>query len=154
MKNSNYYLILFLIMPLFIAVTGCNNDNKNNDLSKEDIANIQELFKQHVDYALTGNTNAIVNQYSDAAIRFPPGGDIITSKEVILAGLIETGTVVLFEHNLMEVEGSGEVANVWVDFKLKFIPPGSADTLDWNGKSLTVLRKVENEWKLHRVMWN
>lgn len=154
MKISNHYQILFLAIPLFIVVAGCNDGNPSRDLSQEDISNIRELFKQHVEYALTGNTNAIVDQYSDAAIRFPPAGEIITEKGAILAGLNEMGTVVSFEHNLMEIEGSGEVANTWINFKLKLLPPGSNDTLELNGKSLTVLRKVENKWKLHRVMWN
>jgi len=31
---------------------------------------------------------------------------------------------------------------------------GSPDTINWNGRSLVILKKVENDWKLHRVMGN
>ena len=85
MKKSVLTQILFLAIPLFIA--GCKDANTDRDLSQEDISLIRELYKHHVEYTLGSNNNAIVSQYSDAAIRFPPAGEIVSEKEAILAGL-------------------------------------------------------------------
>ena len=145
-----------MIIALFtLAVTfSCQTTVTDCKLSESEISKIKEFYQIHHEEALAGNIEAIVSKYSEDAIRFPPGGELIIGKEAILNSLNSIDAVYTFKEDTKEISGYGNMAYVWSEFWMTLKMNGSPDTINWNGRSLVILKKVENNWKFHRLMWN
>jgi ketosteroid isomerase-like protein len=145
-----------MIIALFtLAVTfSCQTTDTDCKLSETEISKIKEFFQIHNEEALAGNFEAIVSKYTEDAIRFLPGEELVIGKEAILNSLNKIDAVYTFKDDTKEISGYGNMAYVRSEFWMTLKMNGSPDTINWNGRSLVILKKVENDWKLHRVMAN
>jgi uncharacterized protein (TIGR02246 family) len=126
-----------------------------NDLSEKDIADIRALLKAHEKNALASDWAADAQLYTEDAIRFPPGGESIKGRKAIQSGLKTIETVSSFTHEILEVNGCGNIAYIIVKYSFTAKQVGSSEYSTVNGKSLNILKKQsDNTWKLHRVLWN
>ena len=146
--------LLIITIMILAVILSCQKTDNDCKLSKTDISKIKELFQNHRDKTLAGNFDAIVLQYTEDAIRFLPGSELVIGKEAILNDLNAIDTVFTFKEDTKEISGYGSMAYVWSEFWMTLKMNGSPDTINWNGRSLVILKKVENDWKLHRVMGN
>lgn len=65
------------------------------------------------------------------------------------------GRVLAFALNIVEINGSGDLAHVWNNYSLTTVPAGTTEALTTTGKALVMLRKQPaGEWVMHRVIWN
>jgi uncharacterized protein (TIGR02246 family) len=164
-------LFLFPFLLLFVTSIAAQDsftvseesdlDNHNamafqsNGLSEKDIADIRALLKAHEKNALASNWVADAQLYTEDAIRFPPGGEPIKGRKAIQSGLESIETVSSFTHEILEVNGCGNIAYIIVKYSFTAKQVGSSEYSTVNGKSLNILKKQsDNTWKLHRVLWN
>lgn len=150
MKKKLMIIVLFTLAVTF----SCQTTDTDCKLSETEISKIKEFFQIHTEEALAGNFEAIVSKYTEDAIRFPPGGELVIGKEAILNSFNTIDAVYTFKDDTKEISGYGNMAYVWSEFWMTLKMNGSPDTINWNGRSLVILKKVENDWKFHRLMWN
>jgi len=132
-----------------------NNMKLQTGLSEQDLAGIRAFFKVHDEYVLSADWANVASQYTDDAIRFPPGGDPIKGKIEIQEGLEVVEKYTAFTTEKIEIDGHGDIAYALAEFSATFILVGSTEPMAISGRSLVVLKKqADNSWKLFRVMWN
>ena len=54
---------------------------------------------------------------------------------------------------MIEVEGVGDLAYVWNEYRLSVMPEGGTESVASSGKSILILRRGPNgEWLFHREL--
>ena len=149
MKN-----VLFTLLFVVVLI-GCTDVSPENcNLSEHDIANINDLIELHEKYTLEGDWKADALLYDEEAIRFPPGGTPIKGIEAIQKDLEAVKSVSTFTHEIEEINGGGNIAYLIVNYEFEGIPVGSNDAFKVSGKSMTILkRQNDDSWKFYKVMW-
>lgn len=144
----------FVIM-LFCFVVGCQDHAKNNSagLSDEDLVRIDNLFKDYTKYYLAYDWSACVQFYTEDAIRFSPGSAPKKGHDSILENMKKTEKISRYEGENLEVYGSGNYAFVTRKFLMDVTFKGTPQSVVLSGSALYVLKKVDDSWKIHRVMW-
>ena len=98
---------------------------------------------------------AVALQYTEDAIRFPPGGDPIKGRSNIQEGLEAVDKYTAFTTEMIEIDGHGDIAYGLAKFSATFVLVGSSEPMDASGMSMVILKKqANNTWKLFRVLWN
>ena len=145
-----------LILPLALLVVACQPAADNvGSLSDEDASAIRTFFAQHRENALAGDWAADAALYTEDAVRLPPNGAPIRGRTAIEAALAGVDTVLSFTHNIVELDGRGGLAYVWVDYSFSGLLPNSDEPFTDMGKALVLLRKQpDGSWMFFRVMWN
>ena len=153
MKNRIILIIISLIMILIISCQKSSHLKKG--LSDQDISNIHSFFELHKQNALSSDWVADALLYTKDAVRLPPGGDPIKGRITIQESLEAIDTILAFTPEIIELDGYGHIAYVWVKYSFTSIAVGSSEPIVSSGKSLMILKKQhDNSWKFHRVMWN
>ena len=153
MAQRSITMIIILTMIIIISCQKSNPDQ--GGLTEQDIAGIHAFFKAHEESALAADWAADALNYTEDAIRFPPGGDPIQGIKAIQEGLAAVDTVISFSPEIIEIEGCGDIAYTIVKYSLTSILVGSSEPVVSSGVSLMILKKqADNSWKFFRVMWN
>jgi uncharacterized protein (TIGR02246 family) len=125
------------------------------EFSEADLTAIHQVFEQHREFSFAGDNDADALLYSEDAVRLPPNGPPIEGREAILASMAQFDSVLKFDLEMIEVEGSGDLAYVWNDYKLSVISRGSSEPVSSSGKAILILRRgSDGQWLFHRVIWN
>ena len=150
MKHS---ILLFIV---FLILTSCSTSSiEQEGFSEQDIASIKDFFKTHDEFVLSADWSSQALQYTEDAIRFPPGGDPVEGRKNIEEGFGVIDRYTNFKADLFEIDGQGDLAYVMAKFSAKFILVGSPDEYDMSGISMAILKRdVNDKWHLHRVIWN
>lgn len=145
----------FLIL-LLCFVIGCQNHIKKNSsgLTDEDLVRIDNLFTDYTKYYLSYDWPSCIKFYTDDAIRFSPGSAPIKGLDSILESMKKTEKISKYEGENLEIYGSGNYAFVWRKFLMDVTLKGVPEHVVLAGNTLYVLKKANNTWKIHRVMWN
>ncbi|MFC2126564.1 YybH family protein [Bacteroidota bacterium] len=150
----------FAILSLCFVI-GCQNPTTTettvtitSELSDEALASIDILYEDYIKYYLSYDWSACVEFYTRDAIRFAPGSDPIKGHDAILEGMKQTEKISKYEGENVEIYGSLNYAFVWRRFSIDATLKGVRDPIVVAGNTLYVLKKVDNSWKIHRVMWN
>ena len=148
--------IMIIIILAMITIIACQKSTPDNiGLSDQDITSIHSFFKSHDENALSADWTTVALEYTEDAIRFPPGGDPIQGRKAIQEGLEVVDTVLTFTPEIIEIEGCGDIAYALVKYSLTLILVGSSEPVVSSGISLMILKKQpDNSWKFFRVMWN
>ena len=153
MAQKSFTMIIILAMIILISCQKSNPDQ--GGLTEQDIANIHSFFKAHEGSALAADWAADALNYTEDAIRFPPGGDPIQGIKAIQEGLEVVDKVISFSPEIIEIEGCGDIAYAIVKYSLTSMLVGSSEPVVSSGVSLVILKKqADNAWKFFRVMWN
>jgi ketosteroid isomerase-like protein len=113
----------------------------------EDIAAAVEKFLAAFN---SGNAAGVAMMYAKEAKIMPPNSEIVTGREAIQAFWkvgIDMGAKAALK--IAEVEKHDDTAIEIGLYELS----GGGQTLD-KGKYVTIWKKVEGEWKMHRDIWN
>jgi uncharacterized protein (TIGR02246 family) len=147
-----------IVLWIAVALTGIACQPTAEDvgsLSDEDSAAIRNFFAEHVENALAGDWAADAALYTEDAVRLPPNGAPIRGRTAIEAALAGVDTVLSFAHNIVELDGRGDLAYVWVDYSFSGLLPNVDQPFTDMGKALILLRKQpDGSWMFSRVMWN
>lgn len=153
MAQRSITMIIVLAMILITSFQKSSHDHIG--LSDQDITNIHALISSHKESTLAADWAADILNYTEDAIRFPPGGDPIKGLKSIREGLEVIDRVISFNPEIIEIEGCGEIAYVLVKYSMASVLVGSTEPMDSSGTAMLILKKQEdNSWKYFRVMWN
>ena len=124
-------------------------------MSEKDIASIEDFFQVHDEFILAADWASVALQYTEDAIRFPPGGEPIEGRNNIEEGLKVVDRYIEFNADLFEIDGHGDFAYTMAKFSATVILEGSSEPMEMSGISMVILKKdISESWKLHRVIWN
>jgi ketosteroid isomerase-like protein len=161
-RNSLSFLIIFLAGFAFVS---CNNP-QNTATAKDKVSTsgegsfnldsvkaiINQKNKAFAKAFVTGDSAAMVNNYTVDAKLFPPNEDKVEGRDAI-AKLISQ----YLKYGIKEFSDSttavyGNADNV-VEEGTLFMGDGKGNTID-KGKYVEVWRKVDGDWKLYTDIWN
>lgn len=148
------------VLPGYVAIaltiTACQAPVQEvRRLSEEDVAAIQTVFAVHIQNSLGSDWAADAALYSEEAVELPPNGAPIRGLAAITAGRAQVGRVLDFTLNIVEIDGSGDLAYAWNSYSLTSVLSGAAEAITVTGRALVILRKQpDGSWVMHRVIWN
>jgi uncharacterized protein (TIGR02246 family) len=146
---------------LFLLVASLPACAPGSDVSG-DLAAIDALHAADVAAVLAGDTDALLNLWSDSPMALPPEGAILEGREAIAAMLDPGGgeagrlwETVEYTQDFSEVQVLGGYG--WdlgtVTTRLVHKTRGTEVTL--RGKLLRILvRTADGEWRVHRSIWS
>ena len=148
-----------LLLSLFIAFlffASCNTSpTERKGFSEQDISSIEDFFETHDEYVLAADWASLAMQYTEDAIRFPPGGEPIKGRKNIGEGFKAVDRYTDFKADLLEIDGQGDFAYTLAKFSATFILEGSSESMEMSGTSMVILKRDKSDsWHLHRVLWN
>ncbi len=102
-----------------------------------------------------GDTKAVAAFYTEDAIAFPPGGEMVKGRAAIQQMWQETldSGVKSLSFTVIDVGASGEFAHE-TGTALMNIQPAGKDPTTASVKYVVVWKKQGKDWKLHRDIWN
>lgn len=118
--------------------------------------------REHIDASLikfvaafnAGDGAAVAALYTEDAALLPPGGTQVNGRAAIeefWQGAIDSG-MKIDSLGAVEVEANGDLAGEVGEFVL--LVPGDEGTSEVAGKYIVIWKRHENNWQLHRDIWN
>jgi uncharacterized protein (TIGR02246 family) len=101
------------------------------------------------------DAKAVAAFYTEDAIAFPPGGEMVKGREAIQQmwqSTMESGVKSL-AFTVVDVGASGDLAHE-TGTALMNVQPAGKDPTTASVKYVVVWKKQGNDWKLHRDIWN
>ncbi len=147
MRNTHITWTLALTLLLMIGCAAPQQDNTDEARAGIEATNAQfmEAFSQ-------GDAAAVVACYTEDAQFLPPNSEIVSGREAVqeaIQGLIDAGIKGL-QLEATEVEGHGDTAH---EVGTYILMGENEQTID-EGKYIVIWKKVGDEWKLHRDIFN
>jgi len=102
-----------------------------------------------------GDAKAVAAFYTEDAIAFPPGADMVKGRQAIQKMWQETmdSGVKSLSFTVIDVGASGDLAHETGTALMNVQPAGKEPTTA-SVKYVVVWKKQGNDWKLHRDIWN
>ena len=102
-----------------------------------------------------GDAKAVAAFYTEDAIAFPPGAEMVKGRQAIQQMWQETmdSGVKSLSFTVIDVGASGDLAHE-TGTALMNIQPAGKDPTTASIKYAVVWKKQGNDWKLHRDIWN
>jgi len=149
MKTNAKIYNLFFVNALCLLLLSCAAPQEDTSIIEEGISKTNEAFMSAV---ANGDAAGVVAQYTDNAQFLPPNADLVTGKQEIqnaMQGFIDSGITGL-KLESTEIKGMGDTA-----FEVgKYTLFTEGDQAVDNGKYIVIWKKVGEEWKLHRDIFN
>ncbi len=147
MRNTHTAWTLALTLLFIVGCAAPQQDNTDEARAGVEATNAQfmEAFSQ-------GDATAVAACYTEDAQFLAPNSEIVSGQEAVqgaIQGLIDAGIKGL-RLEATEVEGHGDTAHEVGTFTLM---GEDGQTID-EGKYIVIWKKVGNEWKLHRDIFN
>ncbi len=102
-----------------------------------------------------GDAAAVAAMYTEDAIVFPPGGEMVKGRAAIERFWKDTmSTVKAAALTTLDVEVSGEMACEVGKVDLKIVPQGQQPATASAKYVVVWKRQADGSWKLHRDIWN
>ena len=153
MRHPERLRAVLLIGSLLTAVSPvCWSDETSTSLVRSAIEQQGARFTEA--YA-KGDAKAVAAFYTEDAIAFPPGGDMVKGRQAIQQmwqSTMDSG-VESISFNVVDVGASGDLAHETGTAVLKVHKQGKEPTTAFV-KYVVVWKRQGNDWKLHRDIWN
>ena len=138
-----------IVYALCFLLLSCAAPQEDSSMISEGISNTNSKFMSAVS---DGDAARVVAQYTEDAQVLPPNADFASGKQEIqnlFQGFIDSGVKGMNLESI-EIEGMGDTA-----FEIgKYTILGEGDQVLDNGKYIVIWKKVGEEWKLHRDIFN
>jgi len=147
MRNTHTAWTLALALLLIV---GCAAPQQYN--TDEARAGIEATNVQFMDAFSAGEATGVAACYTEDAQFMPPNGEIVRGREGIqkaMQGLIDAG-IKGIQFETVEVEGHGDTA---YEVGRATLTGADGQTIDV-AKYIVIWKKVGDEWKLHRDIFN
>jgi uncharacterized protein (TIGR02246 family) len=145
----------------FTAVAAITQKNLLNNGTETNMSGDEKTIRniienQYPGFVRSGNAKGYASQYTNDALYMPPGATDLEGPEAIAEGLNEELKTMQFHPviDALEVSVLGDYAYAIGRGELTIIPKDGSDesklvyTLFW------LLRKVDDQWKIARQIWN
>ena len=116
---------------------------------------IEQLGARFSEAYARGDAKAVAAFYTDDAIAFPPGGEMMKGRQAIQEmwqSTMDSGVKSL-TFTVLDVGTTGDLAHETGTALLKIQPAGK-DPTTASVKYVVVWKKQPDGWKLHRDIWN
>ncbi|HYF30389.1 MAG TPA: nuclear transport factor 2 family protein [Chitinophagaceae bacterium] len=153
------------ILTIAIAsiISSCNTGKVSQQFSAEDETAIRNLHEQYRTAWLKNDSTAVADLFTSDGALIPPnnsGGPVTGKQAIINYWFPKADTVYViteFDIDKVEVVGNGDLAFIQGTSRVKWDATTKGRVLSTASSTsdfLTLCRKVNNEWKIYRQMWN
>jgi len=126
---------------------------------EQDRRAIEALNQRDGDAVLSGDTAAIISQWSDDFTVIPSVGAIVRGREAN-AALVARGAEQMraieplqYSAEFEEITVAGDFAFEWGTYRGQSRVRASGDVVSFSGKLMRILRReADGSWKMHRTM--
>lgn len=142
----------FLLLFVFVSTIGYsqiyNGKQKEIDKILENISAFSEFY-------MNGDTEGIVNSYTDDGAIFPSKTKILKGEEALRRYWTIPEGVKILHHKITpeEITVKGKTAYDYGYYEGKTQRPDGSVS-EWQGKYVIVWKKVNKEWKIYLDIWN
>jgi len=147
--------ILLQLVALALMVTACQAQAPEVvQLSEEDVASIKQVSQTVAKTYQTGDWDALIEVFTEDAVRMPPNTTILEGREAIRASTEASQPFTSLTLTTLEIDGLGDLAFARGTFT--YTPaPEDADPIKDSGKFIQILRKQpDGSWRIFRDIWN
>ena len=148
MKTSAKIYNSFIVYAFCFLLLNCSAPQEDNSQISEGITKTYQAFTSAVS---NGDASGVASCYTDDAQLMAPNADLVTGKQEIqnaMQGFVDAG-INRISLESTEIEGFGNMA-----FEVgKYVLSVEEQVID-NGKYIVIWKKVGEDWKLHRDIFN
>ena len=157
---------LLLVIPLVILLCftfGCQQGEEVAEevgvkaLSDEDIAAIKAIGPALDKASLALDIDALLELWTEDTLLMNPNEPIIQGRAGVVKyyKAFETVTMKEHKHELLEVDGYGDIAYARGAYKVVYVMEGIDEPVEDKGKTLLILRKQSNSsWLIALFSWS
>ena len=156
---------LLMVIPLVILLCftfGCQQGEEVAEvgvapLSDEDIAAIKAIGPAIDKATLDWDMDALLELWTEDTLLMNQNAPIIQGRTGVAEyyKAAESATYTEHKHELLEVDGYGDIAYARGAYKVVFVAEGAAEPTQLEGKTLLILRKQsDGRWRISRFCWN
>ena len=151
MKSPRRIRLLVVFVSLMSAASAvCGSDEASGVRSA-----IEQAGTRFSEAYARGDAKAVAAFYTEDAIAFPPGGEIVKGRAAIQQmwqSTMDSGVKSL-AFTVIDVGASGDLAHETGTVLLNIQPQGK-DPTTASAKYVVVWKQQGNDWKMHRDIWN
>jgi uncharacterized protein (TIGR02246 family) len=128
-----------------------------NKLLVEDIAAIKAIGPAIDKATLEWDIEALLDVWTEDTLLMNQNAPIVKGREGVAAyyKAAESATYTDHKHELLEVDGYGDIAYARGAYRVAFIAEGATEPTQLEGKTLLILRKQsDGRWRISRFCWN
>ncbi len=144
--------LFFIIISLYLSTTAFT---QNFEGPKEDLDAIQKNARNFSKALMNGDTDKLVDAYTEDAKLFPSNHDILSGEDAVRNYWSFSGTSTVTHHKLtpIEIKIAGDEARDYGYFEgTTQFEDGTESS--WKGKYLVIWKKVDGDWKMYLDIWN
>jgi ketosteroid isomerase-like protein len=158
---------LFMVLPLVFLLCftfSCQKPVEEvaeeigvSPLSDEDVATIKAMGPALDKANLAGDFDAVVEMMTEDILLMNPNEQIIEGRDEALKwfNAFKPATFTEHKHELLEVDGYGDIAFARGAYKNAFIFEGIDEPIKGEGKTLLILRKqTDGSWLISKFCWS
>jgi steroid delta-isomerase-like uncharacterized protein len=124
----------------------------------QDTAAIKSMLDSYAAAANGGNVAALVNYYTDDAIRMPPNEPAVAGREAVRSWMqssLDQFIMKGFSFPRVEVEVAGDWAFARVTLTMTPTPKAGGEPIDYTGKAVAIYkRQADGSWRACCDIWN
>jgi uncharacterized protein (TIGR02246 family) len=130
------------------------SDSSSSSL-ENDLRAIEAINQRDVQFALAGDKDLMMSQWTDDFVLLPPAGPIMRGRSVIALAFREVESPKILEYvlDIQEVKVLGDHAFEWGTYHYTMQPHSDGETIRVSGKVMRILqRQRDGSWKIYRGM--
>jgi len=143
-----------LLAALGSALFACQQPPPEG-ISDADIARIRAQAAEFARAVVARSDSATAAQYSVNAVFMPPNQPAVEGRVAIQAWFKALPPMLVFRHNVIEVDGRGDIAYERGRYALTIAAAGRTPAVEDHGKFLAVLRRqADGRWLMTNDIFN
>jgi ketosteroid isomerase-like protein len=139
-RSSRSRLSIGVVMAVAVLAGAAEAQGKRS-FPEQDAARIREASAEFAKAVIARDLKALVSQYTNDGVLYPPGETMVKGHAAIEACLAALPPMRDFVLRVLSVEGQGDLAYVQGTYTLVTAPPGAAEPVQDSGYFLEVLRR-------------
>ena len=144
--------VRFAVLALTLTMGACASGPAPEEFTKEDGQAIRQANEDHTAAFNAKDLDKVVGLYSDEAVFMPPNAPLLRGRDPVkdfYGRIVARGATLKMEPD--EVNGHGPLAYESGTYEVQYTDgEGSRD----RGKYLRVLRKLNGNWRVVKMMWS
>ena len=119
---------------------------------ENDLRAIEAINQRDVQFALAGDKDMMMSQWTDDFVLLPPAGPILRGRHVIADAFQgESPEILEYVLDIQEVTVLGDHAFQWGAYHYALRPRQGGETIRTSGKLMRILqRQADGSWKMYR----